>query len=187
MMLTIRKVTQNDLKQVEYICRMTAGELSQKDEKVGNLIAKIYSTYYVRAESDTCFVLDDNGKAVGYILCAPDQKRFQKGYRQNEVKVISALDRGKGIFAWFLPLAYLPFRKHYPAHMHIDLLEGYRSGGNGTRMVQTLLDHLREKGVPGVMLICGTDNTGAQRFYARNGFQKKLSAFGGTVMVKRLK
>ena len=34
-MPTIRRMRADDIKDVEYVCRMTAGELSIKDEKVG--------------------------------------------------------------------------------------------------------------------------------------------------------
>jgi ribosomal protein S18 acetylase RimI-like enzyme len=70
--------------------------------------------------------------------------------------------------------------------MHIDLLDGYRGGGNGTTMVNTLLEKLKEMKITGVMLIVDNDNTGAQRFYSRNGFKKLISLFGGTVMAREI-
>lgn len=178
----IRPAQPDDLTQIEYICRMTAGPKSQSDEKIGKIIATTYSTYYARAECNTSFVLDDEGKAVGYILCAPDFKRFIKGYRRNEVKRLFKINFKKGLEAWLIPLGYLPFRKKYPAHLHIDLLKGYRGGGNGTRMIETLIAKLKDMGIPGVMLIVDTENTDAQRFYERNGFHKIIAVFSGTVM-----
>jgi ribosomal protein S18 acetylase RimI-like enzyme len=182
----IRNTTDKDIKDVEYICRMTAGPGSIADERIGNIIAKTYATYYARTEQEVSFVLDDGGKAVGYILCAPDFKRFCKGYRKTEVKELFKIDFKSGFLAWFIPLAYLPFKNKYPAHMHIDLLDGYRGGGNGTTMVNTLLEKLKEMKITGVMLIVDNDNTGAQRFYSRNGFKKLISLFGGTVMAREI-
>ena len=83
-MAEIRKLRKGEVYPVEYICRMTAGNLSKKEPIVGNRIAKMYSTYYARECYDTCFVVaDDEDKPVGYILCEPDCKRYRKLYRKN--------------------------------------------------------------------------------------------------------
>ena len=54
-------------------------------------------------------------------------------------------------------------------------------------MVQKELALQRSKGVKGIMLIVGTGNTGAQKFYKKNGFKKIVSMRDGTVMAQRLK
>ncbi|MBQ5591543.1 MAG: GNAT family N-acetyltransferase [Clostridia bacterium] len=178
----IRPAEDKDIAGIEYVCRMTAGPESREIEAVGRKMSLTYSTYYARAEQDTCFVLDDDGRVAGYILCAPDYKRYIKGFRKNEIPQIWKLDKKHCIFSYFLPLSYLPFRSKYPAHLHIDLLDEYQSKGYGSKMVQTLLDKLKSMGLPGVMLIVDKSNTGAQRFYERAGFKKIISAFGGVVM-----
>ncbi len=131
-------------------------------------------------------MLDDNGKAVGYILCAPDYKRFINGFWRNEAKKLWELDKKFAATAYILPLGYLPFYKKYPAHLHINLLDGYQGKGYGGELMKTLLAKLREMNLPGVVLIVDGDNTGAQRFYKREGFKKLLSAFGGVVMAREL-
>jgi hypothetical protein len=90
----IRNTTDKDIKDVEYICRMTAGPGSIADERIGNIIAKTYATYYARTEQEVSFVLDDGGKAVGYILCAPDFKRKSR----NCSKLILKADFLRGSF-----------------------------------------------------------------------------------------
>ena len=69
----------------------------------------------------------------------------------------------------------------YPAHMHIDIDSGYTGGGNGTAMVNLLLSHLKSLNVKGVMLIAGSANTGAVRFYKRFGFKTLLKACGAQI------
>ena len=182
----IRPAEENDLHNIEYICRMTAGPDSRAIEAVGKKIALTYSTYYARAERETCFVLDDNGTAVGYILCAPDYKKYIRGYRKNEVKQLWKMDKKQSLTAYFLPLGYLPFRRKYPAHLHIDILDDYQGKGYGSQMMDTLLKKLIEMNIPGVMLIVDQSNEGAQRFYERAGFRKIISACGGVVMAKEL-
>ncbi|MBQ8575312.1 MAG: GNAT family N-acetyltransferase [Clostridia bacterium] len=186
MMPYIRPAEDKDLKNIEYICRMTAGPEARKREDVGKKIALTYSTYYARAEQETSFVLDDEGKAVGYILCAPDFTRYIKDYRKNEVKKLWGIEKKQSIIAYFLPLGYLPFKNKYPAHLHIDLLDEYQGKGYGSQMMKTLLAKLKEMKLPGVMLIVDKDNEGAQRFYKRAGFRKIASAFGGVVMARKL-
>ena len=58
----------------------------------------------------------------------------------------------------------------YPAHLHIDILPDYQSKGIGSKLIKAFCDNLREQNVKGVMLIVGTENEGARRFYERNGF-----------------
>lgn len=186
MMPYIRPAEDRDIENIEYVCRMTAGPLSRQFERTGKIVALTYSTYYARAEQETSFVLDDEGKAVGYILCAPDFARYIKGYRKNEVKKLWKLDKKQCFTAYFLPLGYLPFCKKYPAHLHIDLLDEYQSKGYGSQMMNTLLEKLKGMNIPGVMLIVDKNNEGAQRFYERMGFRKIISASGGVVMAKDL-
>ncbi len=182
----IRPAEDKDLKDIEYICRMTAGPQARQNEEIGRKISLTYSTYYARAEQSTSFVLDDNGKAVGYILCAPDYSRYVKDYRKNEVKQLWKINKLQSITAYFLPFGYLPFKNKYPAHLHIDLLHDYQGNGYGSKMMETLFEKLRSMNIPGVMLIVDKDNTGAQRFYERAGFSKITSALGGVVMAKEL-
>ena len=182
----IRHAEDKDLKDIEYVCRMTAGPESRRNEEIGRKIALTYSTYYARAEQATSFVLDDNGKAVGYILCAPDYSEYAKDYRRHEVKKLWKISKQQSITAYFLPFGYLPYKKQYPAHLHIDLLDEYQGKGYGTELMKALLEKLKSMGVPGVMLIVDKNNTGAQRFYTRAGFTRKASVFGGVVMVKTL-
>lgn len=185
-MLNIRQAQPGDLKRVEYICRMTAGPLSQKDEYVGNVTAKVYSTYYIREEHETCFLLEDDGEAVGYVLCAPDFRRFAKIYRRVDAPAIMKLEKQSGFLAYAMPALYRLFGAKYPAHLHIDILEGYRGGGNGSRLIQTLLNKLKADGVKGVMLAVDTENTGAVRFYEKNGFHKVISVASCTVMAQKI-
>ncbi len=182
----IRQAEDRDSERIEYICRMTAGPKASADAEVGKKIALTYATYYARAEQKTSFVLDDNGEAVGYIICAPNYKRFSEAYRKNEAQKLFKADKKFGLFAYILPLTYLPFCKKYPAHLHINLLDDYQSKGYGAELMNTLLSTLKSMGLPGVMLMVDKDNTGAQRFYKRMGFKKIVSAFGGVVMAKEL-
>lgn len=182
-MATIRRMRADDIKDVEYVCRMTAGEKSINDEAVGRLMSSMFSTYYARECYDSCFVLvDESDKVVGYLLCEPDYRRFSKIFRKVDVPKIYKLEKKAGIRCWFFPVPYSLMGWKYPAHLHIDLLPEYQSGGYGSKMMQMLLEDLRAKNVKGLMLMAGGWNHGAIRFYKRNGFKMIFNKLGEAVM-----
>ena len=53
-------------------------------------------------------------------------------------------------------------------------------------MIQMLLDKLKSNGSKGVMLIVGTGNVKAIKFYKKNGFKVLRRIGEGTVMAKEL-
>ena len=187
-MATIRPLRHTDTAAVEYVCRMTAGEIHQKEPVIGNILAKMFSTYYARECCDTSFVLaDDNDVAVGYVMCEPDYKRYGKLFRKIDTKNIWALDKKSGFDAWWMPFPYFFLGLKYPAHLHIDILPEYQGQGYGAQMMTTMLDNLKRKNVRGIMLMAHKDNHGAIRFYERLGFKVLFNGFGGVVMAKNLK
>ena len=182
-MATIRRMKADDIKDVEYVCRMTAGEKSINDEATGRLMSAMFSTYYARECYESCFVLaDDSDKVVGYLLCEPDYRRFRRIFRKVDAPEIYKLDKKSGIRCRFFHVPYSLLGHKYPAHLHIDLLPEYQSGGYGSKMMQMLLEDLRAKNIKGLMLIAGAWNTGAIRFYKRNGFKMIFNKLGEAVM-----
>jgi len=57
----------------------------------------------------------------------------------------------------------------YPAHLHVNVAEGARSGGIGSRLIAAFLADLRQAGVGGVHLVTGHNSRNIP-FYHRNGF-----------------
>lgn len=182
----IRTARKSDLADAEYICIQTAGGILRKNEKMEKITALMFSTYYINEETKHCFVLEDNESVVGYILCAPSAKRFAKCYRKDNLKKICKLSPLWAFFAFFTPVKYSLLGGKYPAHLHIDILEDYQSSGYGKKLMSSLLEHLKQNGVKGVMLSCSSDNSRAIAFYKKFGFKKIISAFGGTLMGKEI-
>lgn len=185
-MVKIREVKAEDLDRVKYICIQTADEKAKTDKTTGEIIANTYSTYYVREEPETCFVLEDDGLVVGYIICSTNVKKFKKNFRKTDLKEIKRIKNKAGIENWFIPVPYMIFKRIYPAHLHINLLEDYQSKGYGTELMNALLSKLRETDVKGVMLLAAESNEGAVKFYKRHGFKIIVTAFGGVAMGKKL-
>lgn len=185
-MVKIREVKQEDLDRVKYICIQTADERAKTDKATGEIIANTYSTYYVREEPETCFVLEDDGLVVGYIICSTNVKKFRKNFRKVDIKEIKKIKKSAGIENWFIPVPYMIFKGIYPAHLHINLLEDYQGKGYGTELMNALLCKLGEMGIKGVMLLAAESNKGAVKFYKRHGFKVFVTALGGIAMGKKL-
>lgn len=185
-MIEIRKAEKCDLEKVEYICRMTAGELARRDEQVGRVVSLTYSTYYIEHETENCFVLCDNENVVGYIICSADVKKFRKAFYKDYIKRIAEINKHEAVKAAFIPIPYMLLKWCYPAHLHINLLPEYQSRGYGTLMINALLSELGAKSVKAVMLLADAENKGAVKFYEKNGFKKFITAFGGVGMYKKI-
>lgn len=186
-MAVIRKARKSDLKEVEYICRMTAGEGARRDEHRGRVVSKTYSTYYIEHDHDCCFVLtNDADLPVGYILCAPNAAKFKKIYKKKYVPEIYSLSKRDGREAFLIPYSYMLFSRKYPAHLHINLMPDYQGAGYGSALMSELFAELIKRNIPGVMLEVDSYNTGAVAFYKKHGFKVLFKAFGGVFMGKVL-
>ena len=186
-MAHIRPMRPDDLKEVEYVCRMTAGPGCQRDPVLGYRIARMFSTYYVRECYDTCFVLvDDSDKVVGYILCEPDYKRYNKIFRKVDVPEIKKLDKASGRNAWLFPIPYTFFGRQNRAHLHIDILDEYQNQGFGGKLMDALFTELKSRNIKGVMLQADIHNEGAVRFYKRLGFKMLSTKLKTATMAKNL-
>ena len=181
-MPTIRCATPADLKKAQYICIETAAPVLKKNEKIRTITAALFADYYILKESRNCFVLEDNGEVVGYILSCVDLKGFCKAYRGDIFKRVCSLSPLWGFVCLFIPVKYMLWKKRYPAHLHIDILPDYQAAGYGSQLMHTLLSHLQANRLKGVMLSCGASNTRAIGFYKKHGFHTIVKAFGSQLM-----
>lgn len=116
------------------------------------------------------YVLEENDHIYGYIMCAPDFDDFIKNNtaEQNIIQQLPDHYETRAQNEW---QTYEKYKKQYPAHMHIDLLKEARGHHFGTKLINVLLEKLKEEEhVKGLMLGVGKDNTSAIAFYRKNGF-----------------
>ena len=169
-MLKIRSATPADIARAEYICIQTADEKLKSNARRARITALLFSTYYIRHESRNCFVLTDEEKVVGYILCCTDLRGFLKSYRGDIFKEVCKLSPLWGVVCLFIPVKYALLQKRYPAHLHIDILEPYQSSGYGSRLMQALLTRLKAQG-------CG-----ACAFHAVRRIQERFTFMKNSVL-----
>lgn len=190
---------EGDRSALDKIYRATCNPALQ-EEPAWTISSYLWCHPYPILSSQTCFVLDSGtGEAVGYVLGTPNTRdfaaRWPRAYTPN-------LDRSKllpppGYKARALPvptwdsdlpsyLLHLLYNDHigllngsypdmldqYPAHLHINLLPGYRRQGWGQKMIATFCDTVRMDGASGVHLGMEARNADAGKFYSSIGFER---------------
>ena len=167
-LMEIRSFDEKDRENCRDICHKTA--TAPEYVKSKDLVCLLYCDYYLDNEPDNCFVLvDDDDNAIGYILCGEDQWAYERAMKPYLKKV-----RGISFKQWLTHVIEgaldKSIAKKYPAHLHIDILPEGQRKGYGSKLLTALEDHLKEKGVGGIRLGVGGDNTGAHKFYEANGY-----------------
>ncbi|MBQ8210256.1 MAG: GNAT family N-acetyltransferase [Clostridia bacterium] len=169
-MLHIRKYEEKDFDNVRYVCLNSDG--GGMEEKLCKCILHTFCDYYIEKEPENCFVLDDDGKAVGYIICTQNYDSYKEVFDREYLPLNKHL--GDVLYNWAKDSTILQnkYKADYPAHLHIDLLPAYQRQGWGGKLISALSEHLRSKGIKGVMLTAGTENVNAGNFYKKYGFEQ---------------
>ncbi len=165
--MEIRKYTSNYREDMENICIATASQKAREEKIHHDFTLAMYCDVYL--EKEIALMLMDQDKPVGYILCA-------KSYRDWLNHMEETANRIRQFPEPYPERLELELKEYgvypqYPAHMHIDILEGYTGGGNGTKLLKALISILKEENVSGVMLGVSGTNKRAISFYQRNGFE----------------
>lgn len=179
-MATIRPIRESDRENLRTVCHKTATAPNYLRSK--DLVCYLYCDSYIDHEAEHCFALvDDDDEAVGYILCAPNQAKFEEEYEPYRLKAkkISFID---AVAQTIENKMFKRLFQEYPAHLHIDILPEYQGNGNGTALMRTLEKHLVEIGVKAVRLSVGANNRRAHKFYEKNGYTR-LAVVPGSAIV----
>jgi len=175
--INIRKYRTGDYENIKKIC-ITTGAEQLKQFK--NFLLTSYCDYYIEVEPGNCFVAAaENDNAVGYVLCAQDTLAWSEVFCNDYA---TRLDEPFKSIASGACDTLLDFNTEYPAHLHIDILPEYQGLRLGTKLIDKLVTHLRQKNIPGLMLSVANDNTGAQHFYEKYGFDVLAQYANETVM-----
>ena len=181
-MLEIREICKSDRERLEYIVVQTASAQYKAKPEVTKLL---FCDYYIDNGIGYCLV--DNNEVVGYILCSEDAKKYVDIFTKEYLPKVKKIDKAECFLKKLELLLDRMLKKQYPAHLHIDILEEYCGGGNGTKLMYTLLDRLQVDGISGVWLGVDTKNKRAISFYKKLGFKSSpiMKLFG--IYKKRLK
>ena len=175
MSIIVRPYQRKDFDRVRLICIATA-DVRAHNEVRRQFILKTYCDYYLEVEPGNCFVAadvnDETGDetVIGYVLCAENCELYAQKFIGTYVPKIKELGKFNALTARSEAIVYGRHAAFFPAHLHIDILPDYQHQGIGTRLMDALTEHLREKKVKGVMLIVGRKNTKGINFYKKYGF-----------------
>jgi ribosomal protein S18 acetylase RimI-like enzyme len=198
-MTRIRPFQPGDEPAIAEICLLTADAgadgtgILEDDE----LWAQIFVLPYVARHPDLAFVVEtDDGRVVGYIVGTSDTPAFEDWFHDEwwpvrgepwpQPEVEGSRQDALLRYAYARRGGAEPYGDEYPAHLHIDLLPEAQGQSWGRRLIQTLVQALREQGVSGLHLVAGSDNAGAIAFYPRVGFTAIPSHAGTQAFARTL-
>jgi ribosomal protein S18 acetylase RimI-like enzyme len=178
--MRVRPARLDDLPAVYRLCHQL-GMPSGPEPRQPELLGHVYAGAYVVAPGTRSVVVVDELGVAGYLLCALDTVAFEtwrdehwwpglRGDYPRELEGRSAADQEVVDLIHSPPLAPPDIAARYPAHLHIDLYPRLQGRGIGGRLIGALIDELAERGIHGLHLDVGSDNTGAIAFYRRLGF-----------------
>lgn len=169
-MITIRKYEARDSENVKFACLNAEGYNSIPNEATAQLVLHTFCEYYIEREPDNCFVVDDDGRAVGFIISAESFEPYKKTLHEEYCPLVKPL--GETRYGWSVASTdiYEKFKDEYPAHFHINILPEYQRVGAGGKLINTLFEHYRKKGIKGIMLGCNNQNEVGINFYKKYGF-----------------
>jgi ribosomal protein S18 acetylase RimI-like enzyme len=186
----LRQGSLKDQAAAYYVCLKTGnhgkdGEAIFSDDP--DALGRIFVGPYLAYEPELSLILEDQEGVCGYALAAFDSRSFFDRY-ENEWRPQlceqfpmpqgepSSWTPTEEVHSWYHQPDYFcpePYEQ-YPSHLHIDFLERARGYGFGRRMMEDLMDKLKQMGSPGAHLGVSIRNKQAFVFYERLGFEKLI-------------
>jgi len=184
----IRPASLGDEAGAYYVCLKT-GDHGRDGEPFyledPDALGRIYVGPYLAFEPESSLILEDEGGICGYALGAFDSRAFYARYENEwrpdlcrrfpapagDPSVWTRVQQAHHTYHhpdYFCPEPY----DAYPSHLHIDLLPRAQGRGYGRRMLERIMDTLRQRGSPGAHLGVSTRNAPAQAFYQHLGFHE---------------
>jgi len=164
----------------------------------GELLGHNFLGAYLEREPDLVRVLrGHDGTPVGYSVATADTTAFEQWCEERWWPALRARyplpdegddspDAGQIRRLHEPPRTNAPWLVQFPAHLHIDIVPEGQGGGNGRRLIESVLDAVAQRDVPGIHLGVGGRNVRAIGFYEHIGFRVLEHGATGLVMGLRL-
>ncbi|MBI3996406.1 MAG: GNAT family N-acetyltransferase [Candidatus Omnitrophica bacterium] len=149
------------------------------------LIADVLVDYYRRYEPETLWVAESEDRVVGYLTGSLKSGQYRQRMAWNILPAAAGQAVARGLLwqrqSWRLARAGVDTwwrgglgrdvdLKRYPAHLHINIKEGFRSQRLGHALVERFMAQAAGAGLRGVHAGVREDNVGACGFFKRMGF-----------------
>lgn len=180
----IRRYRDGDWAAVYDVCVETgnAGQGVRGRYSTDDLLPDIFAGPYLFLEPEHAYVLDNGEHAVGYVIGTASTPDFVAAYRERWLPRLRAryqplsgppvTEEDYRIDRMFHPeRMLLPELAPHPAHLHINLLAGYRGSGYGRAMISTFLASVAASGTESCYLAVRQVNVDARRFYEKLGWR----------------
>lgn len=172
-MYRIRKYKPSDKERLRYICKETTGEENKKNPLLLDSIAIIFNDYFTENEPDNIFVAVNNEDIpVGYVICSTDIELFRKKMLSEYKNRVKNTYSGSLFMHYASIIAVMITKKQYRTHLHIDILPEAQRQGLGTKLIDALCLHLKEKGVKNVSVLTISKKSMGYKFYTKYGFRQ---------------
>jgi ribosomal protein S18 acetylase RimI-like enzyme len=183
--MLIRQALADDRDSLYDICVRTGDSGGDASPLYRNheLLGALWVGPYLALQPELAFVAEDGQGVAGYVLGAEDTRQFEEACERDWWPALRARYPDPPADAELSADDALMRRFHhpdptpadvveqFPAHLHIDILPRGQGHGVGRRLMTTLFDALRHRGVAGVHLGVGPTNTRAIGFYRHLGFR----------------
>ncbi len=175
-MTSLRAAELRDLPGIYRVCHETGGPAADQNP---DLLGHVYAGPYVLGQPALARVVADPLGIAGYLFGCDDTRAFEawcEAHWWPALREQYPLEGASSADAEMIGLLHRPPRSpdavvaEFPAHLHIDFLPRARGAGHGRVLIEWLCAELASRGVPGVHLGVGLDNTNAIEFYSHLGF-----------------
>lgn len=175
--MTIREAQPADEEAIIEIC-FESRRVGRDRVEDPEIFALRWALYYLRYEREFCFVAEEDGQVIGYILSTADTERQEEGHLKHIAPLIKekmAPDHPDYDFYTTLmkkrdTLGSL--LDEYPAHLHINLTARCRGKGVGTLLMKKMEENMVKHGVKRIHLGVINTNLSAIGFYEKKGYQE---------------
>lgn len=170
----IRKISVRSSIFGEYIDRLLNMEI----------VADLLTAYFLEYEAESCFVAENEGRIIGYLLGSCDVQKMRtiikgriipaiikKAFQSKQIFRSQNLLLLKNIVNSYLKGEFkIPdFYPQYPATLHVNIAEGYRGRAVGTSLVKHFLIYLENKNINGIHF--GVLSEKAKNFFLKLDFK----------------
>lgn len=147
------------------------------------ILTDFLTMYFTDYEPHSCFIALVDNTVIGYLLGAKDVVAM-KTVLKTKIFIHLVLKffingtifvKKNMVFIFQCLLSFLKgefrepvFSKQYAACLHINIKEGFRNSGIGTKLISAYLDYLTKEKTGGVHLATMSEKAG--RFFTKQGF-----------------
>lgn len=162
----VRRFEERDREAIRRICSDAAMEKADvRFHEDRELAPMFFVDGYLQTEPESCFVVEAQGRVVGYIVATKNTRAFNRNFRKRFQwrivahigwKLLTLQYRRKATYRalWWTFVGRLRQGEkleipldEFPAHSHMNLVPEYRGCGLSNRLSDALRRHLLENGI----------------------------------------